>query len=109
MNETWSLIRNITEVIGMFAVPIFTWVVYTLIQQGKQIIVLEQKVNEQLGEKIKQVESKITGVESVIEEIRDNVVENKILLNAQATVQNQIGDKFDTLISKFDHMNDKRK
>jgi uncharacterized coiled-coil protein SlyX len=109
MNETWSLIRNITEVIGMFAIPIFTWVVYTLIQQGKQIIVLEQKVNEQLGEKIKQVESKITGVESVIEEIRDNVVENKILLNAQATVQNQIGDKFDTLISKFDHMNDKRK
>lgn len=109
MNETWSLIRNITEVIGMFAVPIFTWVVYTLIQQGKQIIVLEQKVNEQLGEKIKQVESKITGVESVIEEIRDNVVENKILLNAQAAVQNQIGDKFDTLISKFDTMNDKRK
>lgn len=93
----------------MFAVPIFTWVVYTLIQQGKQIIVLEQKVNEQLGEKIKQVESKITGVESVIEEIRDNVVENKILLNAQAAVQNQIGDKFDTLISKFDTMNDKRK
>ncbi len=108
MNETWTLIRNITEVIGMFAVPIFTWVVYTLIQQGKQIIVLEQKVNEQLGERIKQVESKINGVETVIEEIRDNVVENKILLNAQASVQSQIGDKFDTLISKMDDLTKKK-
>jgi len=104
MNETWSLIRNITEVIGMFAVPVFTWVVYTLIQQGKQIIVLEQKVNEQLGEKIKQVEKKISGVEKKLDEISDNVVENRMLLNDNKNLHSQINSKFDTLINKMEKL-----
>lgn len=43
MNDTWDLINNIAEVIGMVAIPIFTWVIYTLMQQGRQIIVLEQR------------------------------------------------------------------
>jgi uncharacterized coiled-coil protein SlyX len=101
MNETWDLIRNVTEVIGMVAVPVFTWVVYTLVQQGKSIIVLEQKVNQQLGEKIRHVESKIGKVEMVISEIHDNVIEHKILLNAQTLIQSQISDKFDDLVERM--------
>jgi predicted PurR-regulated permease PerM len=101
MNETWDLIRNVTEVIGMVAVPVFTWVVYTLVQQGKSIIVLEQKVNQQLGEKIKHVQSKISKVEMVISEIHDNVIEHKILLNAQTLIQSQISDKFDDLVERM--------
>lgn len=107
MNETWDLIRNVTEVVGMVAVPVFTWVVYTLMQQGRSIIVLEQKVNQQLGEKIKHVEAKITRVESVIEEIHSNVIEHKILLNAQSSLQSQIGDKFDVLIDKMEKITKK--
>jgi len=104
MNETWSLIRNITEVIGMFALPIFTWVVYTLIQQGKQIIVLEQKVNEQLGEKIKQVEKKLGGCEKKLDEISESVVENRMLLSENKNLHSQINSKFDTLISKINNL-----
>ena len=88
----------------MFAVPVFTWVVYTLIQQGKQIIVLEQKVNEQLGEKIKQVEKKISGVEKKLDEISDNVVENRMLLNDNKNLHSQINSKFDTLINKMEKL-----
>lgn len=78
MNETWDLIRNVTEVVGMFAIPVFSWVVYTLVQQGKQIIVLEQKVNESLNQRLQRVERRVSGVEEKLEEIGDNVVECKI-------------------------------
>jgi uncharacterized coiled-coil protein SlyX len=78
MNETWDLIRNVTEVVGMFALPIFSWVVYTLVQQGKQIIVLEQKVNESLNQRLQRVEKRVTSVEEKLDEIGDNVVECKI-------------------------------
>jgi uncharacterized coiled-coil protein SlyX len=78
MNETWDLIRNITEVVGMFAIPVFSWVVYTLVQQGKQIIVLEQKVNESLNQRLQRVEKRVTSVEEKLDEIADNVVECKI-------------------------------
>jgi len=95
MNETWDLIRNITEVIGMFAVPIFSWVVYTLIQQGKQIIVLEQKVNESLNQRLQRVEKRVSGVEEKLEEIGDNVVECKISGAG-------INSKLDALVEKLD-------
>ena len=78
MNETWDLIRNVTEVIGMFAIPVFSWVVYTLVQQGKQIIVLEQKVNESLNQRLQRVERRVSSVEEKLDEIADNVVECKI-------------------------------
>lgn len=78
MNETWDLIRNVTEVIGMFAIPVFSWVVYTLVQQGKQIIVLEQKVNESLNQRLQRVEKRVTSVEDKLDEIAANVVECKI-------------------------------
>ena len=78
MNETWTLIRNITEVVGMFAIPVFSWVVYTLVQQGKQIIVLEQKVNESINQRLERVEKRVSNVEEKLNEIGDNVVECKI-------------------------------
>ena len=95
MNETWDLIRNVTEVIGMFAIPVFSWVVYTLVQQGKQIIVLEQKVNESLNQRLERVEKRVSSVENKLDEIADNVVECKI---AGAG----INSKLDALVSKFE-------
>lgn len=95
MNETWNLIRNVTEVVGMFAIPVFSWVVYTLVQQGKQIIVLEQKVNESLNQRLQRVEKRVSGVEEKLEEIAENVVECKI-----GSVG--INSKLDLLVQKLD-------
>ena len=95
MNETWDLIRNVTEVVGMFAIPVFSWVVYTLVQQGKQIIVLEQKVNESLNQRMQRVEKRVSSVEEKLEEIAENVVECKI-----GSVG--INSKLDLLVQKLD-------
>jgi hypothetical protein len=37
----------------------------------------------------------------VISEIHDNVIEHKILLNAQTLIQSQISDKFDDLVERM--------
>ena len=95
MNETWDLIRNVTEVVGMFAIPVFSWVVYTLVQQGKQIIVLEQKVNESLNQRLQRVEKRVSSVEEKLQEIGDNVVECKISGAG-------IISKLDILVQKID-------
>lgn len=95
MNETWNLIRNITEVVGMFAIPVFSWVVYTLVQQGKQIIVLEQKVNESINQRLERVEKRVSNVEEKLNEIGDNVVECKISSAG-------IISKIDSLAQKID-------
>ncbi len=108
MNETWTLIRNITEVIGMFAVPVFSWVIYTLIQQGKQLIVLEQRVNESMMSRIGSVESKVEALEEKIDEVNKNINETKLLINdSQNTSKNltqQVSDKFADLFDRIDRL-----
>jgi len=102
MNETWDLIRNITEVVGMFAVPVFSWVVYTLVQQGKQIIVLEQKVNESLNQRLQRVETRVASVEEKIDEIAENVVECRMVTLENKNIYSEINSKFDKVLSKLD-------
>ena len=105
MNETWDLIRNITEVVGMFAVPIFSWVVYTLVQQGKQIIVLEQKVNESLNQRLQRVETRVASVEEKIDEIAENAVECRMVTLENKNIYSEINSKFDKVLSKLDKSN----
>ena len=104
--ETWELIRNLIEMISVFAIPVFSWVIYTLVQQGKQIIVLEQKVNESLNQRLQRVEKRIGNVEEKIDEIAENVVECRTITsenkNAYEKISTEINNKFDTVISKID-------
>ena len=103
--ETWELIRNLIEMISVFAIPVFSWVIYTLVQQGKQIIVLEQKVNESLNQRLQRVEKRIGNVEEKIDEIAENVVECRMITsenkNAYEKISAEINNKFDTVISKI--------
>jgi len=102
MNEAWDLIRNITEVIGMVAVPVFTWVVYTLVQQGKQIIVLEQKVNDSLNQRLKVLDRRVASVEEKVDEIGENMTECRMLINDTKNMHSAINTKFDVIISKLE-------
>lgn len=101
MNEAWVLIRNVAEVIGMFAIPLFSWVVYTLVQQGKQIIVLEQKVNDSISQRMTGIEKRVGGVEEKMEEIVSNVIEFKMIAADSKNLHMQINSKLDSLASKL--------
>lgn len=101
MNEAWILIRNVAEVIGMFAIPLFSWVVYTLVQQGKQIIVLEQKVNDSISQRMTGIEKRVGGMEEKMEEVVNNVIECKMIAADNKNLHMQINSKLDFLASKF--------
>ncbi|HCI71243.1 MAG TPA: hypothetical protein DHV30_11885, partial [Balneola sp.] len=88
--ETWELIRNLIEMISVFAIPVFSWVIYTLVQQGKQIIVLEQKVNESLNQRLQRVEKRIGNVEEKIDEIAENVVECRMITSENKNAYEKI-------------------
>ena len=110
MGEAWSLTRDIAEVIGMFFIPVMAWVLYTIVNHGKQIIILEEKVNDSLNRRMASIEERVVGMESKIENKIDalerNVVECKIAINNNATnlssISNSISNKFDTLIDKIE-------
>ncbi len=110
MSEAWSLTRDIAEVIGMFLVPVMAWVLYTIVSHGKQIIILEEKVNDSLNRRMASIEDRVVGMETKIENKIDglerNVVECKIAINNNATnlssISNSISNKFDTLIDKIE-------
>ncbi len=91
----------------MFAVPIFTWVVYTLVQQGKQIIVLEQKVNDSLNNRLGRLEKRVGSVEDKIDEIGENVMQCRMLVSDNKNLHTQINSKFDTLITKINDLESK--
>ena len=85
MNEAWSLTRDIAEVIGMFFVPVMVWVLYTIVSHGKQIILLEEKVNDSLNRRMASIEDKVVGMENKIESkidgLEKNVMDCKIAMN----------------------------
>ena len=106
MGEAWSLTRDIAEVIGMFLVPVMAWVMYTILSHGKQIIILEEKVNDSLNRRMASIEDRVVGMETKIENkidgLEKNVVECKIAINNNATnlnsISNSISNKFDTCL-----------
>jgi len=102
VNETWDLIRNVTEVIGMFFIPAMAWILYTIVNHGKQIIVLEQKVNESLNERMGRIEKRVGGIEEKMDQINENVTECKIVINDNKNLHTQISHKFDLLLTKMD-------
>ena len=110
MGEAWSLTRDIAEVIGMFLVPVMAWVMYTILSHGKQIIILEEKVNDSLNRRMASIEDRVVGMETKIENkidgLEKNVGECKIAINNNATnlnsISNSISNKFDTLIDKIE-------
>jgi uncharacterized coiled-coil protein SlyX len=104
MDDTWDLIRDITEVIGMFFIPVITWVMWTIITHGKQIIVLEQKVNDSLNQRMRGIEKRVGGLESKIDDMSENVTECKMVVHDTKNIHGQISQKFDTLISRIDKM-----
>tara|TARA_R100000005_G_scaffold96466_1_gene83619 strand:- start:4838 stop:5158 length:321 start_codon:yes stop_codon:yes gene_type:complete len=102
MNDTWDLIRNVTEVIGMFFLPVMAWVLYTMVQHGKQIIVLEQKVNESLNQRMGRIEKRVGGIEDKIDQMSDNVTECKMVVQDNKSLHGQISQQLGSLMSKID-------
>ena len=44
--DFWSTIHHMLEVLGVIFIPFVAWIMITLTSHSKQIIILEEKVND---------------------------------------------------------------
>tara|TARA_Y100001963_G_scaffold156818_1_gene251358 strand:- start:803 stop:1102 length:300 start_codon:yes stop_codon:yes gene_type:complete len=98
MPETWELIRSALELVVL---PLLGWVLWSIVSHSKQIIVLEEKVNDSLNRRMTSIEEKVVSMENKLEvkidALEDSVVDCKLAIN------DKINEKFDTLINKLDN------
>ena len=73
MNDAWELISNVTQVIGMVLIPILAWTLHPVIAHSKQLILLEEKVNNSLNSRLMNLESKFDVLEEKIEVKMDRI------------------------------------
>lgn len=97
MPEAWELISSIMQ---MVVLPLLGWVLWTIVSHSKQIILLEEKVNDSLNRRITSLEDKVVGMETKIEakidSLEDSMVECKLAIN------DKISEKFDMLIDRLE-------
>lgn len=98
MPETWELVRSALELIVL---PLLGWVLWSIVSHSKQIIVLEEKVNDSLNRRMTSIEEKVVSMENKLEvkidALEDSVVDCKLAIN------DKINEKFDTLIDRLEN------
>tara|TARA_R100000008_G_scaffold64686_1_gene41725 strand:+ start:290 stop:586 length:297 start_codon:yes stop_codon:yes gene_type:complete len=97
MPEAWDIIASMAQ---MVILPLLGWVLFTIVGHGKQIIVLEEKVNDSLNRRMTSIEDKVTGMEvkleSKIDSLEESVVDCKLAIN------DKLNETFNTLIEKLE-------
>ena len=105
--DTWSVLLNIAEIVGVCILPIFFWMTTVIIGHGKKLIVLEERVNDSVNRRITslenkvmdlevKIENKIDQVEKKVDQVEKSVTDCKIYLN------DRISETLHTLIAKMD-------
>jgi len=74
MAEAWEMIRHVAEVLGMIFLPVLGWMLLTLTNHSKKIILLEERVNETIT-------NKLTALEKNFQELDEKVDKNHNLIN----------------------------
>tara|TARA_R110000824_G_C15231618_1_gene678629 strand:- start:10096 stop:10401 length:306 start_codon:yes stop_codon:yes gene_type:complete len=92
MGESWELIRNITQVIGIIFIPIFAWVLHTIIGHSKKLILLEERVSDTLNRRLTDLESKL----NIFDDKMDSITVN--LATSTHTIE-QLEHKLDSILS----------
>ena len=97
MPDSWEMISSFIQVV---ALPVLGWVLLTMINHSKQIILLEEKVNDTLNRRMTSIEDKVVSleikIETKIDSLEASVVDCKLAIN------DKLNERFDTLIAKLD-------
>jgi len=76
MTEAWELIRHVAEVLGMIFLPILGWMLLTLTNHSKKIILLEERVNETITNRLTSLEKSFKDLDKKVDANHDLI--NKI-------------------------------
>lgn len=100
MSETWELVSRFAEFI---VIPLLGWVLFTIVNHGKQIIILEEKVNDSLNRRMTSIETKVVSMENKLESKIDSLEES--VVDCKLTINDKLNEKFDTLIDRMEQRN----
>ena len=110
MNESTDItfleiVRGILETMGVILVPFIGWVMITLLSHNKQIIRLEEKVNDSLNRRMTSLENRVVNMEEKLEckidTIEKNVIDCKLAINEKGNALNGISGKIDLILKKI--------
>jgi|TARA_R110000822_G_scaffold75046_2_gene180366 hypothetical protein len=97
MPDSWEMISSFIQLV---ALPLLGWVLLTMIGHSKQIILLEEKVNDALNRRMTSIEDKVVSLEVKIETKIDSLEES--VVDCKLAINDKLNEKFDTLIAKLD-------
>ena len=76
MENTWELVKEITQFFGMVALPLIAWVLRTIVKHGGKLAMLEEKVNDSVSRRLDSLENKVDGLETKIDNKMDKLEES---------------------------------
>ena len=97
MPDTWEAISSMIQ---MVVLPLLGWALFSIVNHGKQIILLEEKVNDALNRRMTSIENKVVSLETKIDTKIDALEESEV--DCKLTINDKLTEKFDTLISKLE-------
>ena len=97
MPATWEVISSMLQIVVL---PLLGLALFSIVSHSKQIIVLEEKVNDALNRRMTSIENKVVSLESKMETKIDSLEES--VVDCKLTINDKLNEKFDTLISKLE-------
>ena len=105
--DTWSLVLDLVEIIGVCILPIFAWMAHIVINHSKKLIILEERVNDSVNRRITSLEDKVMDLEVKIESKIDQLEQkvdrvDKSVTDCKIYLNDRISETLNTLINKID-------
>ena len=88
MPETWEVISSMIQ---MVVLPLLGWALFSIVSHGKQIIILEEKVNDALNRRMTSIEDKVVSLESKMETKKDSLEES--VVDCKLTINDKLNEK----------------
>lgn len=86
-----TMVKTIFEIIGLLFIPVIAWLLNTVSQHGKKIIILEERVNDSINRRLTGLETKFVSFEQKLEEVNINSIK------AASSIE-QIDEKISAII-----------
>ena len=83
-----ELIKTILEVIGLLFIPVIVWLLNSVNQHDKKIIILEERVNDSINRRLTNLENKFESFEEKIDAVKTNSIK-------VAQLVENLGEKID--------------
>jgi signal transduction histidine kinase len=107
MTEAWEMIRHVAEVLGMIFLPILGWMLLTLTNHSKKIILLEERVNETITHRLSQLEEHIDEVHQKVDNTYKTISQMSVEINNFKHTNENRDKKLDSILEVVQQMSKK--